>query len=152
MKTRIRFHLIQDIYTHSYLTSQNKTIEHLLPCSKMKHSRGKNDILHLFITSYSMNKFRSNYIFGGCIDEIQQDSKNWQEKEGNFRNKSKMLFYPKKSQRLIAHVHFLMLNKYPDLRDLHFFDSWDTLDKWSRQKWTEEEKFMWESKQFFAKN
>ena len=137
LRNKLRFYQMADLYTHRYLLMRERSIEHLVPVSCTPHHQAiQLDPLHLYITSPKINGFRSNLRFGGDAEETLDG--HWKELDGCFKNSNRQIFLPAKGHRLIAHVVWKMMDKYPPLRDqeAQFFENTDTWNRWLRKPWT----------------
>lgn len=148
-RTRLRFHQPVDVYRQCEFPSHQRTIEHIIPVRVMSENRSmQHDPLNLYMTSGVLNRFRSDYRFGG--DEEQALAEKWASLEHVcFRNPRRRVFYPHHSRRLIAHVLWKMMDKYPFLREeqTQIIESTETWNRWLRTPWTPMEKHLWENNQ-----
>lgn len=135
-----------DIYCHRELSNSEKSIEHILPVRVVASKMAQLDPRHLYVTDRSLNRFRSDYAFGGTREMISF-SKNWVEHQGCFRFSIKRIFYPRHGHRLIAQVVWDMMQRYPFLREeeAQIFPDWEIWETWSKQPWTPLEKSMYET-------
>lgn len=133
-----------DVYSHRYLEHSKRTIEHIVPVRVLKEKKAQLDMCHLFVTSSHVNRFRSDYAFGGRgKDEIYL----WEQLDGCYRDKKTRVFYPKEGHRLVAHVVWEMMQKYPSLSGYEnkVFKSLDVWDFWLHKPWTPVERYMYET-------
>ena len=148
-RTRLRFHQPVDIYRHCEFPTRQRTMEHIIPVRVLSENRSmQHDPLNLYTTSAEMNRFRSDYRFGGIEDQVRQEK--WASMEHVcFRNPRRRVFYPHHSRRLIAHVLWKMMDKYPSLRDeetqTQIIESTETWNRWLQTPWTPMEKHLLEN-------
>lgn len=141
-KRRLRFYNFFDLYTQQIISVSDRTIEHVLPVSKIPR-RAINDPFNLFVISRTINSFRSNYRFGGEIDEIHSCPHQFQEIGKCYRSTGKKIFYPRYGHRIIAQVGCYMLDKYPNLREEDFFED-GVLDQWNKRNFTPIERWIYD--------
>jgi endonuclease I len=137
LRQRLRFYQTIDVYTHRPLTWPERSIEHIIPVSFSPYHRNiQLDPLHLYLTSPSLNGFRSNFRFGGHPEETFGN--HWSEREGCFRNTVRRVFLPAKGRRLVAHVLWNMMDKHPELRDreTQLIENNDVWNDWLKTPWT----------------
>ena len=148
LRKRLRFYQPMDVYRHCPLPIKERSIEHLIPVSLTPtSSEVQLEPMHLYITSPRMNGFRSNYRFGGDREEVWDP--HWKELDGCFKNSSRRVFFPARGHRLVAHVIWKMMDRYPFLRDYEdkCFENMETWDRWLKKPWTPMERHVLENNQ-----
>lgn len=161
LRTRVRFYQPVDIYNHNYnhpnqdppsptnhvlVPSGQRTIEHVVPARVLARSRTmQHDPMHLYMTSAALNRFRGDYRFGG--EESQAREERWEPQDGSYRDARSRVFYPRNGHRLVAHVLWKMMDKYPDLRDheAQCIESPETWTRWLHKAWTPLERHILEN-------
>ena len=106
------------------------------------------DPLNLFVTSSTINSFRSNYKFGMLNCQLSavalvDDSKKLN-RDILQRDTKRCTFFPIVNQRLLAHTVLNMYRRYPRLEEWHndIFADEDILDQWLRKPYTAREQNM----------
>ena len=120
MIRRLKSNIYYDLYTNQYLPLKSRSVEHIIPQRLFRKHEDfmKNDILNLWIIDNQINRFRSDYRFGGSLQEIYENKKDWQNlNDYVFRNNKKRIFYPIYGHHIIAKTCLLMRYKYPILDD-----------------------------------
>jgi endonuclease I len=148
LRKQLRLYQPLDIYTHQFLTPNERTIEHVIPVKRIPNDkRIQLDPSHLFITHLEMNQFRSHFRFGGYDEEEPRNEKGWKEFNGSYQHRKKGVFYPRYSHRLLAHILWKMMDKYPPLRDFEnqYFETTDCWNQWLQKPWTPVEKVILEN-------
>lgn len=132
IREKLRYYQPFDIYTQKYLKYQNRSIEHVIPCRILKTKEQCTNHEILYITELNVNRFRSDFFFGGSKDEILQEKKSWKELDGNFKHCQKKIFYPKKNHRLISHIIWKFLQRHPDVFP---FENEIVFQEWLNMPW-----------------
>ena len=144
-KKLLRFHQPYDLYTHRLLPVGRRTVEHVVPVSRVAHLPQpiSRDVAHLWVTDLQLNRWRSNYRF---VAHCDVNDPSWDQLQGCFRNRARQLFYPSKSHRLIAHTIWTLMRKYPSAEEhlCDVFQSEACLQSWLKAPWTRQEQWMWE--------
>ena len=135
LRNRLRFYQNVDVYRHQHLSLKERTMEHIIPVS-CSSKDVQLDIGNLYMTNSRLNGFRSNYRFGGHMDETLAG--NWKECQGCFRNTERRVFLPAHGHRLVAHVLWKMMDKYPELEQNQWkwIENQETWDRWLKTPWT----------------
>jgi len=141
-KRSLRVYNFFDLYTQQIISIGDRTIEHVLPVSRIPR-QAKNDPSNLFVISRKINSFRSNYRFGGHIDEIYSCPHRYEEMGKCFRSTDKKIFYPRYGHCIIARVGCHMLNKYPHLHEEDFFED-GVIDQWNKRNFTPIERWIYD--------
>ena len=138
LKRRLRFYQDIDAYSHRWLPSHQRSIEHIIPVRLTPQKTIQHDPIHLYVTSAALNGFRSDYRFGGEVEELRCGGPRWIQMEGSYKDPHRRVFYPKNGHRLIAHVVWKMMDKHPELRDHEdqLFESTRCWDRWLQKPWT----------------
>lgn len=150
LRRRLRDSLVFDVYTQEQVPKKIRSIEHLIPARLFQDRQSQHDPRHLFMTSAAMNRFRSDFRFGGSlVRRGRQPVGPWEELDGCFRNRNRRLFFPRTGHRLIAHTVQKMLASHPVLRGLEqeCFESVECFQEWLAAPWTPMEVFMRDSHQ-----
>ena len=146
LRHRLRFYQPVDVYRFKPLLFRERSLEHVVPVSLTPASHEiQLDPMHLYITSPKINGFRSNYRFGGDVEETLDTQ--WKEMDGCFRNSKRRVFLPAQSHRLVAHVLWKMMDKYPGMRDYEdrCFENTETWNRWLKKPWTPMERHLLEN-------
>ena len=148
LRHRLRFYQPMDVYRCKPLLFRERSLEHIVPVSLTPGRSSRQiqlDPIHLYVTSPKINGFRSNYRFGGYIDETVDTP--WKEMDGCFKNSQRRVFLPAQGHRLIAHVLWKMMDKYPALRDHEdqCFENIETWNRWLKEPWTPMERHLLEN-------
>lgn len=107
-----------DIYTRHFVRPEYRTVEHIVPNRILPSPHAKKDIVNLFVADRVINRFRSDYRFGGSFEEILSTSKDWEHLSYKvFRNRKKRIFFPLYGRRIVANTCLEMLRRYPVLHD-----------------------------------
>lgn len=110
--------LRHDLYTREFVQPDLRTIEHIVPSRLLTNRTQQCDSSNLFVVHKRINRFRSDFRFGGSIDEIVSNRKEWEHVSYNvFRNRKKRIFFPMHGRKIVADVCLDMLRRYPDLYD-----------------------------------
>lgn len=133
MNRRLKLNIYYDLYTNQYLSIKSRSIEHIIPQRLFDIDYMKNDVQNLWIVDQKINRFRSDYRFGGSLQEIYENKKEWQNlNDYVFRNKKKRIFYPVYGHHIIAKTCLNMRYKYPIINNYwdqiviseNLFDDW----------------------------
>jgi hypothetical protein len=117
-KTVLKKILEQDLYTRYFISGKNRTIEHLVP-NRLLRGYEKIDGCNMYVIDKTVNRFRSDYRFGGSIDEILETIDEWEHiNHLVFRNRRHRLFFPMYGRPLVARSCQRMLHKYEHLQDV----------------------------------
>ena len=146
LRHRLRFYQPIDVYRFQPLLFRERSLEHIVPVSLTPASRNVQlDPMQLYVTSPKVNGFRSNYRFGGDRDETLDIQ--WKEMDGCFKNAQRRVFLPAQGHRLVAHVFWKMMDKYPALRDHEdqCFENTETWNRWLKTPWTPMERHLLEN-------
>ena len=105
------------------------------------------DPLNLFVTSSTMNSFRSNYKFGllNCpLSAVSLVDSKTLNRDILQRDTNRRTFFPIVNHRLLAHTVLNMYRRYPRLEEWHneLFADEDILDQWLRKPYTPREENM----------
>ena len=107
-----------DLYTREYIRPDRRSIEHVIPNRLLSTTKAKKDCRNLFVVHGHTNHFRSDFRFGGSIEEIIENRKDWEHLQYNvFRNRKKRIFFPMYGRKIIANVCVDMFRAYPELHD-----------------------------------
>jgi hypothetical protein len=107
-----------DLYTRHFLPEKDRTIEHIVP-NRLLTGYEKVDPCNLYVIDKTVNRFRSDYRFGGSIDEILETIDEWENIDYRvFRNRRQRLFFPMYGRPLVARTCRNMLHKYEHLQDV----------------------------------
>lgn len=134
MKNRLLKDILRyDLYTNHLVLRESRTIEHVIPQKFLSCHSMKSDIYNLSMCSREVNGFRSAYRFGGNVEMIYYEPKNWEYRHGCFRNTRKNLFFPTVNHDIIQKIIKRMMIMYPSLEDLKseiiIEDHWSLLNK-----------------------
>lgn len=123
-----------DLYTRRFIQESVRTIEHIVP-SRWLSGNEKMDTCNLYVIHNRINRFRSDYRFGGTLEEVLETVDEWEHIDHHvFRNPRHRLFFPMYGRPLIAYTCRKMLQKYEHLQDIrdHIFVTQD-LDIWTQE-------------------
>lgn len=106
-----------DLYTRKFVDKSYRTIEHIVPNRLLMTPKQKTDPLNLCIVDERVNRFRSDFRFGGSIEDIlENENDEWETFNYSvFRNPRHRIFFPLYGRKVIAKTCFEMMTKYPQL-------------------------------------
>jgi hypothetical protein len=149
---KIRFYQQFDVYTCKHLYASERTIEHIIPARLFTNKNDQWNGLNLYTTDLYLNRFRSDFVFGGSVDEVHSELGLWKQLDGNYKNLSKRVFLPKNNHRLIAHTVWTMLDQQNlDFEIKDCFESEEKFYKWLKIPWTSFELECLEKNKFYSK-
>lgn len=139
----VRFWQPWDVYTHHFVSPQRRTVEHLIPTSRLR-SLGKirQDVGNLWMADLKVNQWRRNYRFAAREDILATPG--WEQHMGCLRHTTRQLYYPAHGHRLIAHSISSLMLRHPILEDQLdvIFHSPSCLEDWLATPWTDREHWM----------
>ncbi|NDE18220.1 hypothetical protein EBZ80_25210 [bacterium] len=140
----VRFYQPWDVYTHHFVSPQRRTIEHVIPKSRLKslNLSVNNDLHNLWMADVTVNQWRRDYRFAVRDDVLATPG--WEQHMGCVRHAGRGLYCPAQSHRLIAHSIASLMLQYPRLEEKldTVFDSPSCLDEWLATPWTDREQWM----------
>lgn len=149
MNPNRRFRLLKlvlkyDLYTRQFIRWERRTVEHVVPSSVLPTVQSKKDTRNLFVVDASINRFRSDYRFGGSFEEILTNAKDWEHLSFTvFRNQKKRIFFPLHGRRIVANVCLDMMRTYPVLYDqMDRIMVHDDMRQWYQEHFDDTDRFV----------
>lgn len=107
-----------DLYTRKLLREKERSIEHVVPNRLLKGTE-KFDVVNLWVIDHDINRFRSDYRFGGSVEEVLETIDEWEHVDNCvFRNRRRRVFFPVYGRPLVAMTCKRMFEKYEHLQDI----------------------------------
>lgn len=108
-----------DLYTGKYVHDSRRSVEHVVP-ARLLNKKSRGDMMNLFMVDHCVNRFRSDYRFGGSVEEVLETIEEWEHMDNLvFRHRRHRLFFPLHGRSLVSKICKSMMEHHEYLQEYH---------------------------------